>query len=134
MAYDDKFRFGVHAVITDAEGRVLQLKTTYGDKRWGLPGGGVEPGETIHEGLIRECREELGVEVEILYLSGIYYHARYEAHACVFRCVLPKDAKLQLSEEHSELKYFTFDELTPVQQHRIRDCLEFNGTVKSASF
>ncbi|MDQ2880645.1 MAG: NUDIX domain-containing protein [Actinomycetota bacterium] len=31
--------------------------------RWELPGGRVEPGENAHEALVRECREELAVEV-----------------------------------------------------------------------
>ncbi|MEU5398554.1 (deoxy)nucleoside triphosphate pyrophosphohydrolase [Streptomyces sp. NPDC005963] len=34
--------------------------------RWELPGGKLEPGESAEDGLLRELREELGVEAEIL--------------------------------------------------------------------
>lgn len=135
MAYQDKFRLSVHAVITNDEDKILLVKATYGSQGWGLPGGSLEPGETIHEALLRECREELGVNIEILYMSGMYYHKAHESHALIFRCqILDNQPTIHLSEEHSEYKYFALDELSPVQKHRIEDCLKFDGTVKSAKF
>ncbi|MBA2474208.1 MAG: NUDIX domain-containing protein [Pseudonocardiales bacterium] len=47
-------------------GRVLAQQRAYPPElagRWELPGGRVEPEESAREALIRECREELAVEV-----------------------------------------------------------------------
>jgi len=134
MAFDDQFRLSVHAVFTDSDGKILQLKSTYGGNRWGLPGGALEPAETIHEALIRECREELGFDINILYMSGMYFHKAYNSHACIFRCEMPRDSKIILSSEHSEYQYFNLDELSAIQRHRILDCLQFDGKVKSEKF
>jgi ADP-ribose pyrophosphatase YjhB (NUDIX family) len=47
------------------DGCVLLLdQDTGGGRSWSLPGGKVEPGETLAEALVREMREETGVEVE----------------------------------------------------------------------
>jgi 8-oxo-dGTP pyrophosphatase MutT (NUDIX family) len=134
MAFDDLYRLSVHAVITDAEGRVLQLRQTYAERRWGLPGGGVDPGETVHAAPVRECMEELGCKVEIRYLSGVYYHAAYRSHALIFRAEMPPDAEVRLSGEHDAFGWFALEELTPVQRRRVEDCLGFDGTVVSAAF
>lgn len=75
MAFDDRFRISSHAVILNAQGEVLLLQASYGKQAWGLPGGALEPGETIHQALQRECLEELGVAVQIDCLTGVYYHA-----------------------------------------------------------
>jgi|SRR4051812_10043867 mutator protein MutT len=54
------------------DGRILLLnQDTDGPRTWSLPGGKVEDGETLAEALVREMREETGVEVEtgrLLYL------------------------------------------------------------------
>jgi len=134
MAFQDTYRLSVHAVITDSKQQVLQLGATYDGGQWGLPGGSLEPGETIHEALVRECLEELGCRVEVCYMSGVYYHRAYNAHACIFHCKLPPGAEIQLSAEHSECRYFGLDELSPVQRQRVEDCLSFDGEVKSAAF
>lgn len=70
LALNDTFRFGAHAIILNSNGQVLLLKRTYGDKGWSFPGGSVEPGETIHQALYRECLEELGTEVRDVVLTG----------------------------------------------------------------
>ena len=90
--------------------------------------------DLVHEALRRECREELGCEVSIGYLSGVYYHSALEAHAAIFRCHLPDGATLTLSEEHSHHRYFERDELTPVQRLRVDDCLNFDGNARSRRF
>ena len=134
MAFDDTFRLSAHAVILDPEGHVLQLASTYGSRAWGLPGGALEPGETIHEALARECLEELGCAVAIRHLTGVYYHAAYNSQAFIFRCELPRDAVIHLSAEHSAFRYFPRGELGPVQRRRVDDCLSFSGAVVSARF
>ncbi len=134
MAFEHTFRISTHAVFTDDEQRILQVKATYGGNRWGLPGGALDPEETIHEALVRECFEELGVHIHILYMSGMYFHKAYNSHACIFRCEMPKNSIITLSSEHSEYRYFPLDELSPVQKHRIEDCLQFDGQVKSYKF
>ena len=134
MGFNDMFRFSVHAVIPNQEGKVLLLRQTYGDKRWGLPGGGVEPGETIHEAILRECMEEIGVKVIIDAFTGLYYHKSFNAQVGIFKCTLPANVSINLSSEHSEYKWIDLSELGEVQKIRVQNALEFNGQVKSRAF
>jgi len=134
MAFEDTYRLSVHAVITDEQNRVLQLRANYDGGRWGLPGGSLEPGETVHQALLRECKEELGCAVRVDAMTGMYYHQAYNSHACIFRCYLPAGSQIRLSSEHSAFHFFGLDELGPVQQQRVKDCLEFDGQLRSAAF
>ncbi len=134
MAFEDKFRLSSHAVIVNDRQEVLLLKANYGDKCWGLPGGALEPGETIHEALVRECKEELGCEISINYLSGVYYHSAYNSQAFIFRCEIIQESKIILSSEHTEYKYTRVETMSAVQQRRINECLSYTGNVVSAKF
>ncbi|AOU97201.1 NUDIX hydrolase [Acidihalobacter yilgarnensis] len=134
MAFEDLYRLSAHAVITDDGGRILMLKADYADYRWGLPGGAVDPGETLIETLVRECREELACEVEVAYLSGIYYHAAVNSHSAIYRARLHLPATIMLSDEHSEWGYFPPETLSPVQRQRVMACLNFCGEVAYAAF
>jgi len=68
---------GVRAVVFDDQGRVFLVKHSYANG-WHLPGGGVEPGETLLEALTRELDEEGNIEIlSPPSLHGVYFHPRY---------------------------------------------------------
>jgi 8-oxo-dGTP pyrophosphatase MutT (NUDIX family) len=134
MAFEDFYRLSAHAVITDGAGRVLLLKSTYGSLAWGLPGGALDPGETIHDCIRRECIEELGQAVRLGPLTGVYFHRAVQSHAFIFRAALEAPDDIRLSAEHSEHRWFALDELSAVQRARVEDCLRFDGQVASAKF
>lgn len=60
------------ALIRSPSGQVLMVRQAYGKRFWGLPGGIVDPGETPLQAAIRESREEIGVEVELEGVVGLY--------------------------------------------------------------
>ena len=67
---------GVRALVRDREGRVFLVKHSY-VSGWHLPGGGVEPGETMATALARELREEGNIEIAgAPRLFGVYFNAR----------------------------------------------------------
>ena len=55
----------------DAGGRILLVRRA-DDGTWGLPGGGVQVGETWLEAAVRECREETGWDVAVTGMFGAY--------------------------------------------------------------
>src|SRR5207253_8103307 len=61
----------VSAVITDENGYILLQRRTDNDL-WGLPGGGMDLGESIGQAVVRETKEETGLDVEPTGLVGIY--------------------------------------------------------------
>jgi 8-oxo-dGTP pyrophosphatase MutT (NUDIX family) len=67
---------GVRAMILDGEGRVFLVKHSY-MLGWHMPGGGVEPGETLLTALERELREEGNIEMTVApILHAVYYNNR----------------------------------------------------------
>jgi ADP-ribose pyrophosphatase YjhB (NUDIX family) len=65
-------RYASSALVFDEAGRVLLIKQNYGQRKYGVPGGVVEFGETPTEAAVREVREETGVDVALGPLTGLY--------------------------------------------------------------
>jgi len=67
---------GVRGLVFDAQGRVFLIKHSY-VSGWHLPGGGVEPGESLGAALARELREEGNIElIGPPELYAIYWNRR----------------------------------------------------------
>lgn len=57
-------------IVEDGQRNILLVKTIHGG--WVFPGGQVEEGENITDALIREVKEESGIDVEVSHLIGVY--------------------------------------------------------------
>jgi 8-oxo-dGTP diphosphatase len=71
MRYRTGYSIGVGAIVLHND-EILLVRHTYGDTRvWMIPGGYVEPNETIEHAIAREVLEETGVETSLTGLLGV---------------------------------------------------------------
>ena len=113
------------AVVVDDTDRILLVKRT-DNGLWTIPGGAMEPGETIADCCRREVLEESGIEVVITRLIGIYSNPRHvveyadgevrQQFSVCFAC-RPTAGELRTSDESSEVGYFTLLELASMEIH-----------------
>ena len=120
-----KFTVGVFGIIIDSRKRVLLCHRRDYDL-WNLPGGGMEGNETPWGGLIREVKEETGLDVKVLKLSGVYSKSEKDEIVFAFICK-PIKGKIMLNEEADKIDYFKIDNLpkntVPKQVERIKDAV-----------
>lgn len=72
----------VGGIALDGAGRLLMIRRGHEPGRglWSLPGGRVENGETDRDAVVRELREETGLEVLPGALAGMVVRGRYEIY------------------------------------------------------
>lgn len=116
------------AVLLFHEGRILIVEPTY-EVHHLMPGGSVDKLETPREAALRECKEELGIDVEIVRLLGVdhtLYPEGYRAD-CLHFSFLARDltkeqvAAIRLpSDELKSLKWVTPTDAYNLLGNRIR--------------
>ena len=133
----DRIRAGASAVIFNQRGEVL-LERRADNGFWGLPGGGVDIGESVEQAIIREVLEETGLRVTVKRLIGIYSGPRshsimtypngdiVQSVTVTFECQR-RSGEIRISNESTDIRYFPVNGLPENTllsvQLRIRDAV-----------
>jgi ADP-ribose pyrophosphatase YjhB (NUDIX family) len=128
---------GGSALVTDEDGRIL-LQRRADSGNWALPGGTMDIGETLGDAVIRETREETGLEVELTGVLGIYTDPGHviayrngeirQEFVMVFTANVV-GGELAVSDESTDLRFVSVAELDDLPIHesvrlRLRHYLE----------
>ncbi|ONH28116.1 NUDIX hydrolase [Pseudofrankia asymbiotica] len=102
----------VAGVVRREDGRVLCIRRR-DDGSWQIPGGVLENGEHIPDGLRREVAEETGLSVEPIRLTGVYLNVARDVVALVFLCRVGSQAgeASAQTEESAEVSWLTLAEI-----------------------
>ena len=130
-------RPGTCAAVFNERGEIL-LQRRADNGFWSMPGGAVDPGESVQQGVLREVWEETGLRVRMVRLVGVYSDPRnymitqypggdivHNVSLC-FVCEW-ESGTLQLSDESTDIGYFSLDALPepmmPSHLIRLKDVL-----------
>src|SRR5512135_1118125 len=126
IGQEGELRIGSCAVIFDDNRSKVLITKRADNGLWCLPGGKMEPGESIEECCRREVLEETGLDVEIKRLVAVYSNRDqlvvYKDGAKVQFVILSFEAQiaggmLALSNETTDAGFFSFAEMELMEMH-----------------
>lgn len=113
----------VRGVLLNEAGEILLVKESI-DGRWSLPGGWGEIGYSPTEGIIKEIKEETGMDAEVVRLLAVYdkkchpYPPQpFYVYKFIFFCRATGD--MNPCFEIEEARWFPIDRLPPLSEDRI---------------
>ena len=103
------------ALIWDSSRRFMICQRPANKARgllWEFVGGKAEPGETLEQALIRECREELDITVEVgsVYVSLIHEYPDITIRLTLFNCSISRGIPKLL--EHNAIEWITPEQIS----------------------
>ncbi len=103
----------VGALIVNKEGKILLTKSHKWFDKYTLPGGHIEVGETMKEAIIREVKEETGLDVEVAELllmqEAIFAGEFWKRKHFIFFDFLCKSGDQQVKLDQSELQEYVWE-------------------------
>jgi ADP-ribose pyrophosphatase YjhB (NUDIX family) len=128
------FQVFASAVIINQDKHILLEKLTYQDiYPWGLPGGNLNYGEEPEDAVVRETREETGLEVEVKRLLLAKNANAGDILGLFYWCTV-KSGLLHPSSEVSEIKFFALDDLLDVRPSDVGFLKQLFGIVESFEY
>ncbi|MEO4054677.1 NUDIX hydrolase [Solibacillus sp. CAU 1738] len=137
----------VGGIVENEQGEILLVKTIHGG--WVFPGGQVEIGENLIEALVREVKEESGIDIEVIHLLSVISntgtHKWHDGITDVptklmldFVCKY-KRGDLCTSEETTASSWVTKEKVldyisAPAIRARYQKYLDFNGTINYTEY
>jgi ADP-ribose pyrophosphatase YjhB (NUDIX family) len=104
--------------MIEHDGRLLLVRQSY-RKRWGVPGGLLQRGESARAAAVREVREEVGLDIELIGEPAVVVDAEPRRVDVIFRA-RPRDgadpdAARPSSPEVVEVRWFPVTDLPELQ-------------------
>ena len=121
---------------TTGKTEILMMLAEYLDNQYDLPGGHLESGEDLYDAMIREAKEELGIEIERadMQMVHIYHHFEKDMLKFVFKVKIFKNEIQNLEPEKcKELKWVDIENLPVNTISGIRRELEYIKSKKHYS-
>ena len=111
-AFSDRYVVGVTGVVLNARDELLLAHHVYRKGIvWGLPGGGVQHGESLEHAVHREILEETGVSVRVDYLLQVDLDVRRPLLNATFSCSAAGTPQPRANAELFEVGFYPLDAL-----------------------
>lgn len=91
---------------------------------WCLPGGKIEYGETIEEAIIREIKEESGLDIKFIALRGVVEEILYKGkskigHFFLWVCETKAKKDTAQTKDEGEVRWFTKEQLPKIKSQAV---------------
>ncbi|HXH11437.1 MAG TPA: NUDIX domain-containing protein [Alphaproteobacteria bacterium] len=118
--YNTGYNVGVGGAVVH-EGRLLLVRraSRYGRGNWQVPGGFIEPDETIEAAVVREVAEEAGVQAEVIGVLGVRNRYNPDNGNSMYVVMLMRPIRGEPTpdgEEVDQAGYFTLEEIMALEQ------------------